>query len=38
MQFNVQRVSFEEVNAVENLDQAMKAIQKILDRGVRLTH
>jgi len=37
-QFNVQRVSFEEVNAVENLDQAMKAIQKILDRGVRLTH
>lgn len=38
IQFNVRRVSFEEANAVETLDQAIKALQKILDRGVHIVH
>ncbi|KAG0571183.1 hypothetical protein KC19_6G217700 [Ceratodon purpureus] len=31
--FNVQRVPFDEVHAVETLEQAKKALQKVLDRG-----
>ncbi|KAG0630511.1 hypothetical protein M758_1G183500 [Ceratodon purpureus] len=33
VQFNVQRVSFDEVHAVETLEQAKKALQKVLDRA-----
>ncbi|XP_024356438.1 uncharacterized protein [Physcomitrium patens] len=37
-QFNVRRMSFDEVKAVETLDQAIVALQKIVDRGVRFLH
>lgn len=33
VQFNVQRVSFDEVHAVETLEQAKKALQNVLDRA-----
>ena len=33
VQFNVQRVPFDEVHAVETLEQAKKALQKVLDRA-----
>lgn len=32
MQFNVQRVSFDEIYAIETLEQAQKALQNVLDR------
>lgn len=31
-------MSFDEVKAVETLDQAIVALQKIVDRGVRFLH
>jgi hypothetical protein len=34
----VRRISFNETNAVETLDQAIVALQKVLDRGVRFLH
>ncbi|KAG0557233.1 hypothetical protein M758_11G107600 [Ceratodon purpureus] len=37
-QFTVRRISFDETNAVETLDQAILALQKVLDRGVRFLH
>ncbi|CAA0821195.1 Pyridoxamine 5-phosphate oxidase family protein [Striga hermonthica] len=33
VQFNVQRISFEETRGVETLDEAKKALWKIIDRG-----
>jgi hypothetical protein len=37
MQFNVQRVSFEEGHAVETLEQANKALQHVLDKAATRT-
>lgn len=37
-QFNVRRLSFDETSGIETLDQAVVALQKVLDRGVWHLH
>lgn len=37
-QFNVRRISFDEIGGVETIDQAIVALQKVLDRGARFLH